>query len=68
VTLLRSFHIFQRTKSENVVGICGADRIVLIEYAGEKKHTREKIQTMLKVTEEEIGCGYTWGSLSVVRN
>lgn len=43
----------------------GTDRIILIEYSNEKQ--REKVETILKVTEEEIGRGYTWGSSSIVR-
>ena len=54
----------QSSKTDKVVGICGTDRIFLIKYSDEKK--RDKVHQILKVTEEEIGFGYTWGPLSVV--
>lgn len=48
------------------MGYVGTDLIILIKYSDERK--RKKVQEILKVTEEEIGCGYTFGSSSVVKS
>ncbi len=55
---------FQITKSDNIVGYCGTDQIVLVKYSDEKK--RNKVYKILAATEEEIGTGYSFCQSSMV--
>lgn len=53
-------HLFlQSSKNENVVGYSGDDRIILIQHSDPKPKV-EKVHSILKQTEDEIGSGYSF--------
>lgn len=51
--------LLQISKTDNSVGHCGNDRIVLIKHSDDTKK-RNKVIEILKLTEEDIGSGYSF--------
>lgn len=51
---------YKVSKTDNIVGYNGTDIIILIQYS-DSKSKLDKLYSILKYTEDEIGTGYSFG-------